>query len=182
MENPASTSVLFARGVIARLATWETLRLAVQDGWGGPEGSEKRTWMASVIVDAFEETVPPPDDQYIEEMILQIMADEFDANVEDGSGEQVAVDITRLWEETRSGKEDLVMQFEDNAEKIKGKMAVAEYQTPEDDEGNEDDEDDWEDEGLDEMSIDEAPELIDRSSKNEPEVDDEGFTMVKRKR
>ena len=70
---PAPASVLFARGVIARLALWPALRIAVEQGWGGPESAEKRTWIASVIVDSFEEEDPKPDVPYVEEMLLQVL-------------------------------------------------------------------------------------------------------------
>ncbi|KAF8906274.1 Pre-rRNA-processing protein TSR2-domain-containing protein [Gymnopilus junonius] len=177
---PPPTSVLFARGVIARLATWDTLRVAVQESWGGPGSSAKRTWLASEIVDAFEQQSPVPDDQYIEEMLLQVIADEFDAIVEDGSGESVAVDIVRLWEETRLGKQDLVTKFEEATEKLKGKKMIVEET---EDEEWEDDEDE-EGEG-DETDENEPPQLIERSlprnPKPEPEVDEDGFTLVKGK-
>ena len=71
---PEPHPVLFARGVIARLAFWPTLKLAIAESWGGPESAQKRTWMASVIVDAFDptESSEVPDDIYLEEMLLQI--------------------------------------------------------------------------------------------------------------
>lgn len=178
-EATNASSVLFARGVIARLATWDIFRVAVQENWGGPNGSAKRTWLASEIVDAFEQQSPVPDDQYIEEMLLQVIADEFDAVVEDGSGESVAVDIVRLWEETRLGKQDLVVKFEEAAEKVKGKrVVVQETEAEEEWEDDEDDEDD-------EIDEDEPPQLVERlpprNPKPEPEVDEDGFTMVKGK-
>ncbi|KAF9018134.1 hypothetical protein BDZ89DRAFT_1140209 [Hymenopellis radicata] len=171
-----SSTILFARGVLARLQTWPTLRLAVQESWGGPNATEKRTWLASVLVDAFEEQADTLDDQYIEEILLQVMSDEFDTQVEDGSAESVALDVVNMWEETREAKEELVMKFEEMAERLKGRkmdVPVAE------------EEEEWEDEDEDEdeeMQVDEiAPPLIDRSRRNEPEIDQDGFTMVKGK-
>src|SRR5258707_8774875 len=93
-STPSTASILFARGVIARLAIWATLRIAIQENWGGPHGPAKRTWLASTIVDFFEnQKTNPPDDLYIEEMLLQVMMDEFDTIVDDGSAEGVAGDI-----------------------------------------------------------------------------------------
>ncbi|KAJ7591106.1 Pre-rRNA-processing protein TSR2-domain-containing protein [Mycena floridula] len=174
-------SVLFARGVIARLATWPTLRLAIQEGWGGPGGSQKRTWLASTIVDAFEETVPTPDDQYIEEMLLQVMSDEFDAQLEDDSAEGVASDIVKVWDETRSGKLDLVLKLEELADRVKGTKTEALYAPSQDDE-NEREDDDGDGSSDEEMlDADEAPQLLEPKPRNEPEVDEDGFTMVKGK-
>ncbi|KAF7296576.1 hypothetical protein HMN09_01064900 [Mycena chlorophos] len=183
---PPETSILFARGVIARLATWDTLRLAVQEGWGGgsANAAQKRTWLASVIVDAFEETVPVPDDQYVEEILVQVLADEFDTVLQDGSAEPVAVDIVRMWDEANAGKDDLVRKFEAKADGLKGKKAVAQEIPGGDeeewmsDDGEEDGDDD------DAMEEDEAPQLIaapEPKRREEPEVDEDGFTMVKGK-
>ncbi|CAA7268688.1 unnamed protein product [Cyclocybe aegerita] len=177
---PPPSSVIFARGVIARLAVWATLRLAVQEGWGGPDSAAKRTWLASVIVDSFEEQIPAPDDQYVEEQLLQIMADEFETVIEDGSAETVAQDIVKIWDETRIGKQALVLQFEELAEKVKGKRPNAQEKVVSDDEG------DWEDDdGEDDEDEDEAPRLLEhpppRPPPREPEVDEDGFTMVKGK-
>jgi pre-rRNA-processing protein TSR2 len=179
--HPLASSVLFARGVIARLAIWATLRIAVKENWGGPGASSKRTWLASIIVDAFEEQTPTPDDQYIEELLLQVMSDEFETVVEDGSAEAVAVDIVRLWDETRIGKGDLVVDYEELAEKVRGKMPDVQEQVVSDDDDDWDDEED-EDEGGD---SEEAPRLVERPDSKQvikqPEIDEDGFTMVKGK-
>ncbi|KAF8972925.1 Pre-rRNA-processing protein TSR2-domain-containing protein [Flammula alnicola] len=179
---PPPSSVLFARGVIARLAIWTTLRIAVQENWGGPDASAKRTWLASVIVDAFEEQVPMPDDQYIEELLLQVMSDEFEAIVEDGSAESVAQDIVRLWDETCASKQDLLVKFEEMAQNVKGKKPNAQEKVVSDDA------EDWEDdeEGEDDTSDgEEAPQLVEhpipKTMPLEPEVDEDGFTLVKSK-
>ncbi|KAJ6473150.1 Pre-rRNA-processing protein TSR2-domain-containing protein [Mycena sanguinolenta] len=178
---PPPSSVLFARGVLARLATWDTLRLAVQEGWGGPGALQKRTWLASVIVDAFEETVPTPDDQYVEEILLQVLADEFETDIEDGSAEVVALDIVRLWDETRIGRDELVLKFESKAEGLRGKRMAAQElasNAPDEWEGEEGD-DDEDDSGMDEDE--EVPQLIEPRQREEPEIDEDGFTLVKGK-
>ena len=171
---PPASSVLFARGVIARLAIWATLRIAVKENWGGPGASSKRTWLASVIVDAFEEQKPVPDDQYIEELLLQVMSDEFETVIEDGSAEAVAVDILRLWDETQMGKGDLVVNYEELSEKVRGKMPDVREQVVSDDDDDWDDEDDEDEEGYGE----DAPRRIEQE---QPEIDEDGFTMVKGK-
>lgn len=176
---PSNTSILFARGVIARLALWPALRIAVDQGWGGPESAEKRTWLASVLVDAFEEQDPKPDVTYVELTLLQVMEDEFETVLEDGSAEAVAKDVVRLWEEAQAGRSEGVLAFEEQAEKIRGKKIQAEEGAAEDS--------DWEDdsseegEGEEDGADDEVPVLLDnqqRSRKLEPEVDEDGFTTV----
>lgn len=183
--SPTPQTILFARGVIARLAIWSTLRIAVQESWGGPEAKQKPTWIASTIVDSFQDAIDSktelPDEQYVEEMLLQIMEDEFEAVIEDDSAASVAKDIVRMWVETKDGKEDAVKTFEELAEKIKGKRVDVKVS------GGSDDEEGWEDEedGDDFIaSDDDAPQLMDHGlppTSNEPEVDEDGFTLVKGK-
>ncbi|KAI0717547.1 Pre-rRNA-processing protein TSR2-domain-containing protein [Cerioporus squamosus] len=149
-DAPSQTSILFARGVIARLAYWPALRIAVDQLWGGPDSASKRTWLASVLVDDFEEASDTPDADYVEDRLLQVMADEFDAVLEDGSAEEVAKDVVRLWAEVSQGRDALVTEFEERADKLKGKKET-------------------------------APQLLERPPKEEPEVDEDGFTTVKGK-
>ncbi|KAF8877907.1 Pre-rRNA-processing protein TSR2-domain-containing protein [Infundibulicybe gibba] len=136
------------------LGVWATLRLAVQEGWGGHGANEKRTWLASVIVDSFEEQIPAPDEQYVEELLLQVMADEFETILEDGSAEGVAKDIVHMWDDSRAGKADLVLKFEELANKMKGKKTEAQ-------EGITSDDDEWDDdeEGEDSEEEENPPTL-----------------------
>ncbi|OCB88347.1 hypothetical protein A7U60_g4549 [Sanghuangporus baumii] len=182
---PDSSIVLFARGLIARLSVWEALRLAVDEGWGGPESAQKRTWMASEIVDAFENAKPSeiPDAIYIEEMLLQIMADEFDTILEDESAEAVARDIMSLWE-MRDADERIkasVTVWEERMDRFKGRKVVSKEVMQESTEVD-GSSDEWED--GDDTEDEEAPQLLDRhaqSHRAKPQVDDEGFTMVTKK-
>ncbi|CCM03240.1 uncharacterized protein FIBRA_05365 [Fibroporia radiculosa] len=178
---PSSKSVLFARGIISRLSIWPALRIAVDQNWGGPESAEKRTWLASVLVDAFEQENPAPDVQYVELTLLQVMEDEFDTVIDDDSAESVAKDVVALWEDIESGQSVLVKKFEELSDKLKGKKVQAEEAVG--------DESDWEDESSEEdedagENEDAPPMLLDHQHpprKQEPEVDDDGFTIVKGK-
>ncbi|KAF9008715.1 Pre-rRNA-processing protein TSR2-domain-containing protein [Cyathus striatus] len=172
---PAST-ILFARGVIARLSIWSTLQVAIQEGWGGPGGIAKRTWLASEVVDAFEES-PLPDDQYIEELLLQVMADEFEAVLEDGSAESVAKDIITMWNQTKEGNADMVDKFEKMSEKVRGKNVAIQIES---------DDNEWESEedGDSDDVEEDAPQLMEPQEakpKSEPVVDEDGFTLVQGK-
>ncbi|KIY43810.1 hypothetical protein FISHEDRAFT_77741 [Fistulina hepatica ATCC 64428] len=172
---PQPSSVLFARGVIARLALWNVLRIATQENWGGPNAAQKQTWIASVIVDSFEEQDPVPDDQYIEEMLLQIMADEFDTLLEDGSAESVARDIVHIWEESQTGRDALVLRFEVLAEKCRGKRIDAQEVF------DEDDDNEWDDDNESGGDGGSNPPSQTPRPRAEPQVDEHGFTLVSRK-
>jgi pre-rRNA-processing protein TSR2 len=196
---PDPALILFARGVIARLELWPALRVAVEQGWGGPESRQKRRWLASEIVDMFEQhrqqkrltpspspahthspstptttTLLSPDAEYVTLMLVQVLEDEFDASFEDGSVEAVAADIVGLW----GAGEDVVREWERRAEGARGKNVDVQEVV--------DDEDEWEDEES-QGDVDEAPRLMSvvdaqGHSKPKPVVDEDGFTVVQKRR
>ena len=169
---PSPSLILFARGVIARLAIWPALRVAVEQNWGGPEGIAKRRWLASVLVDAFEAPTKP-DVEDVEETLLQVMEDEFEAVLEDGSALDVARDVVKLWDEVREGKDENVKMFEEVEGKVKGSKVPVQMEGGESD----DEEGGWEEEEEDEEE--EAPRLVRRQT--DPVVDEDGFTLVRSK-
>jgi pre-rRNA-processing protein TSR2 len=201
--NPAL--ILFARGVIARLELWPALRIAVEQGWGqGPAGGpssssssrEKRLWLASEIVDAFDNNndndgdgdssparARAPDAEYVALMLAQVLEDEFDATFEDGSVEAVAGDIVKLW----GAGEDVVGMWERKAEGVRGKKVDVREEVGSDEDG---DEDEWEDEESGEEGEEGAPQLlpagaaaeVHRPAKPRPIIDEDGFTLVQKGR
>jgi len=178
---PNPSLILFARGVIARLELWPALRIAVEQGWGGPDSSAKRRWLASVLVDAFDTQQPEPDAEYVTLMLAQVLEDEFGASIEDGSVEAVAVDVVRLW----GAGEDAVREWERKADGARTKRV--EVREVVDEGGDEEDDEEWEDE--EDEDEDEAPQLLgaagdpqQRPSKSEPVVDEDGFTLVQKGR
>ena len=69
---------------------WSALDIAVQNEWAGPESSNIRDWLGGVIVDMF--SFPPGiqvEAEDIEEVLLQVVADEFELRLEDDSAYQV---------------------------------------------------------------------------------------------
>jgi len=166
------------------LALWTSLTLAVQNSWGGPDSSEKRDWFAGAISELIAAT-PDADVEYVEEFLLQIMNDEFDVNVDDGSGEEIAAKIVGLRKMTLQGDFKMVDEmFEQWQERqSRGgnqKVKFQHVETPDDEGGS-----DWDSDGNGEngegedMDIDEAPALV-RSpqEKVQPKIDEEGFTEV----
>ena len=194
-------TILFARGTLARLALWPALRLAVHASWGGPASTEKQRWLAGVLVDQFEPFIvapptplptpsrtgsapPPPDDVYVEELLLQIMADEFDVALEDDSAAAVAKDIVKLFEAVCAGDETFVKELEAQADKVKGKVPKYEMGVGSESGSGSEREDEDEDGEGEESEGEPAPQLLNHSeprTREEPQVDEEGFTMVKTK-
>ncbi|CAD6585895.1 MAG: hypothetical protein TREMPRED_004271 [Tremellales sp. Tagirdzhanova-0007] len=199
-SNP-QTILLFARGVLALLDLWPALAIAVNEQWGGPESAEKKTWLASTIIDEFETHAnylssststacdrhidpstairPPLDHDDLADLLNQMMSDEFEANIEDGSIEAVTADILRLWRDLFSAAPEAIVEaLERKAAEVKRSGVQA---TQAGDLIEVEDEDDGESGSEEEdMEIDEAPKLVARHKEEKPEpvVDEDGFTLV----
>jgi pre-rRNA-processing protein TSR2 len=183
---PDPKIVLFARGVLAVLNIWPVLRLAVQESWGGPNAAAKRSWIASTLVDAFE--ADPLDQDQVEDILLDSMVEEFDAEIEDGSSETVARDIVSVWKAACDGRVDVVLGLEADADRLASRrLASSRIQ------GNGDD--DWEEDNGDDdhggsndgdMDVDDpVPTLMHPQSieqKPAPIIDDDGFELVQKGR
>ncbi|XP_041330443.1 pre-rRNA-processing protein TSR2 homolog isoform X2 [Pyrgilauda ruficollis] len=79
---------LFAEGVRAVLGGWAALQLAVAQGFGGPQGSEKAAWLSSALLDFFTQNADLEQEE-VEDFLAEVMDNEFDTVVEDGSLQQV---------------------------------------------------------------------------------------------
>lgn len=136
------------------------------------------------------ESTPDADVEYVEEFLLQVMNDEFETNLEDGSGEEVAVKILGLRKLTLDGNfalvDDMYSRWEQGQSRGVETVSFKHIEIRED-EG-------YIDEGSDELGVgpsdedvemEQAPALVYISTeKAQPNLDDEGFTEVisKRKR
>ena len=160
------------------LSSWPSLTLAVQNLWGGPDSSEKRDWFAGAISDLIAAT-PDADVEYLEEFLLQIMNDEFDVNVDDDSGAEVAAKIVGLRRLTLLGDfakiDEMYKQWAER--QSKGGAGINFKQVTRDED---DDDTDWDSDDMDEDNGgDEAPPLVQMPKKKaEPKVDEDGFTEV----
>lgn len=126
---------------------------------------------------------PDADVEYVEEFLLQVMNDEFDVNVEDGSGEEIAAKIVGLRKLTLQGNftmvDEMYRQWQER--KARGGSAKITFQVV--DRGEDDDDTDWDsddmDQADDDVEMDKPPSLV-RVPKDKapPKVDDDGFTEV----
>lgn len=189
--TPAQLQTAFENGVWYALCLWPALHVAVSNSWGGPDSADKRDWFAGAVSDLFG-THPATDQEDLEAFLLQVMQDEFECNVEDETEVAVARDIFRLRlclkgelvedgqqvEERMHVARELEARWR-NRGQMKTNVQVIDN-GPQEEVG---DDEDWEDEEGVEMG--EAPALVPARQpreKEEPEVDDDGFTMVKGKR
>ena len=185
------------------LSLWPALALAVSlyaphSPQQPATGAEIRDWLAGSISSMIQDgQIRDQDD--LEEVLLQVMGDEFECVVEDGSEMEVSRTIWKAVEKLKSGGDTGRQAIGDeitnlwkvwiergganakvDARALGKKVEVAEDAQDTSDEGEDDDEED-EDED-DEMG--EAPQLVNANArpkeKVQPEIDEEGFTKVVR--
>ncbi|KAI1823818.1 Pre-rRNA-processing protein TSR2-domain-containing protein [Xylaria intraflava] len=217
--SPESRQQQFEQGVAISLHLWQSLTIAVQNNWGGPDSSDKRDWLAGVIVDMFPSLVdiaaatttttanPPPQNntntqqpkskklpdepiaEDIEDTLLQVMFDEFEANVDDQSEAEVADRIMKCRSQCAAGDFALVEELRTRWLDTKGKSVVVQATADPDqdtdwDSGSDDDEDDHDQDGNGDIDMDDAPALVPVAprEKPQPEIDEDGFVKVSRRR
>jgi pre-rRNA-processing protein TSR2 len=127
---------------------------------------------------------PQTDEQDLEEVLLQVMDDEFCAVVEDGSERVVARAMVRVREECMRGEFAGVRRLEGEWRAGRGQeVKGVEVQGEEEEESEEDDEDEDDEDGdIDMADDDEVPQLVESKKRIEPEVDEDGFTKVVNRR
>ncbi|KAK5995022.1 Pre-rRNA-processing protein TSR2 [Cladobotryum mycophilum] len=190
----------FEQAVAFSLHLWPSLTLAVQNNWGGPDSADKRDWFAGAVVELFPEftdaqpdqaakksTVDEPDMEDVETVLLQVMIDEFEVNVDDDSGLEIAKGIVKARAQCAIGQFDEVNTLRERFNNLKGKKVDQLFKQAEDQDQDTDwesgDSEDDEDDNSGDVDMDEAPPLVPvTKEKPAPEVDEDGFTKVTRKK
>ncbi|KAK6466707.1 pre-rRNA-processing protein TSR2-like protein [Huso huso] len=109
------TRELFAGGIRAVLGTWPALQIAVENGFGGAFSQQKAEWMVDAVQQYFSDNV---DLQHleVEDFLAEIVNNEFDTVVEDGSLPEVALQLCELFSQCSRGQ----------LEEVKGRIAQLE--------------------------------------------------------
>ncbi|XP_059994223.1 pre-rRNA-processing protein TSR2 homolog isoform X3 [Lagenorhynchus albirostris] len=80
---------LFGVAVRAVLEAWPALQIAVENGFGGVHSQEKAEWLGGAVEEYFFRNADLELDE-VEDFLGELMTNEFDTVVEDGSLPQVA--------------------------------------------------------------------------------------------
>lgn len=181
--QPTTPEAYLDLGITLAINNWPALTLAVQSLWGGPTSSDKRDWLCGAISDMLNER-PETDAEDLEDVLIQVMNDEFDVVVEDESATPVAAQIMEIKKGVEKGDFGAVQELMDAWQKKsqqKANNAAAAFKKVEtnDDDQERDDEEDGDNVAQGDVDMDEAPSLV-RAPKEkvEPEVDEDGFTKV----
>lgn len=203
--SPETQQQNFEQAVALSMHLWPALTLAVQNNWSDNDAEDVRDWFAGVVVELFpsfvdlakfqaqqsnntnkaakkSDNLEEPEVIDVEERLMQVMADEYKVAVDDDSCYELAQQIVRLRGLCAKSQFDEVKHLETRWLSRKGQKVVMK-QAPEANQDTdwEDTDDDEDDEG--DVDMDEAPPLVQiPKEKPPPEVDEDGFTKVTRKK
>jgi pre-rRNA-processing protein TSR2 len=170
----------FELGITLTLFFWPSLSLAVTNNWGGPDSASKREWFAQETIDLIKAN-PEEDAEWIETFLLQVMLDEFEVNVDDDSGFEVAEQLVRLRRDCGKGDFREVVEMKRRWDSKGGREDVGKLFEKKERSEEDDETDGSESEEDEDVDMDEAP-LVRVKEPVVPEVDEEGFTKVTKKR
>lgn len=180
-NNPAAYLDL---GITLAIHNWPALTMAVQSNWGGPTAGDKRDWLCGAISDMINER-PETDAEDLEDVLGQVMNDEFDVVVDDESAVPVAAKIMEVRALVARGEFGPIQEMWETWQKKsqqKANNAAAAFKKVEakdEDQETDAEEDDDDDGGNGDVDMGEAPALVRApKEKPEPEVDEDGFTKV----
>ena len=180
-NNPAAYLDL---GITLAIHNWPALTMAVQSNWGGPTAGDKRDWLCGAISDMINER-PETDAEDLEDVLGQVMNDEFDVVVDDESAVPVAAKIMEVRALVARGEYGPIQEMWETWQKKsqqKANNAAAAFKKVEakdEDQETDAEEDDDDDGGNGDVDMGEAPALVRApKEKAEPEVDEDGFTKV----
>jgi len=187
----------FQAGVTAALRSWSALRTAVQSGWGGVESNDKAEFLREYILESLDFKLPKPkvDIDDLEDHLAIYMEEEFSIVLEDESERQVAQLIFQLYQSCGKGNYDLSRKIVANSANVVSSNANVNVQC----ENSDDESDDEMDVSKDDSNLSSSNQYLfgvpnsviqssnitpsqPREPKPEPIVDDDGFTMVTKRR
>jgi pre-rRNA-processing protein TSR2 len=184
---------------------WSPLEDAVEDKLGGPDSADVRDWFVGSIVELFPDLsktkaaqqrdggpTEEPEQYDVEYRLVQVMDDEFELKLDDDddSAYKLAEQIIRLRSACASGSfteiEELGRRFTEREQQKKNNKRTRTVVVKEEDNETDWDSDDGEDDDDDvseDAEMADAPDVAPpRKEKAVPEVDEDGFTKVARKK
>ncbi|XP_026125258.1 pre-rRNA-processing protein TSR2 homolog [Carassius auratus] len=186
----SSTCELFSEAVRAVLETWPVLQIAVDNGFGGAHSQQKAEWMVHALQQYFIDNDELQQDE-VEEFISDLMNNEFDTLVDDGSLPQVAQKVCEMFRQCQQDK--LTEVREQIKQLIQKKSAGRAKATPAKTPAaaaDDDDDESEEDEAMEcDGGADGAPINGAAAKEQHPppraashEEEDDGWTVVRRKK
>ncbi|XP_054458727.1 pre-rRNA-processing protein TSR2 homolog [Anoplopoma fimbria] len=102
MAASAASRELLTEAVRAVLHTWPVLQIAVDNGFGGVYGQQKADWMVGVVQQYFHDNADLQQCE-VEDFIAELMDQEFDTVVDDGSLPEVCDSLLQAFSQWQQG-------------------------------------------------------------------------------
>lgn len=99
---------LFRQSIVDTIKCWPSFQLSLNSGMGGPDSADKVNWMCDWIVKLFADNQNIFQDD-LSELLAQILNNEFDTIIEDGSLEMICSSICAYYNNILSGNVEFVM-------------------------------------------------------------------------
>lgn len=138
---------VFTKAVRYILTEWPSLNFAIENGMGGSDAKQKREWMCDHIVEVMVQGNDLDLEDYLAEMINQ----EFDTIVEDGSLEYNTQWISKFFKDCLQGKEQEVMNSINRASANNQSLGNMRIPQPQNMNRDSDDDDSYDDDDKDDM-------------------------------
>ncbi|XP_050997973.1 pre-rRNA-processing protein TSR2 homolog [Acomys russatus] len=120
--------VLFGAGVRAALEAWPALQIAVENGFGGVHSQEKAEWLGGAVEDYFIANADLELEE-VEDFLGELMTNEFDTVVEDGSLPQVSQQLRTMFQHFQKGNGTALQEMTAHINQKKCKVTATPLKT-----------------------------------------------------
>lgn len=176
MAASAASREVFTEGVRAVLQTWPVLQIAVDNGFGGVYGQQKADWMVDVVQQYFHDNADLQ--QYeVEDFIAELMDQEFNTVVDDGSLPQVSANLLQMFGQWRQGALEQLKHTINTLTQNKSQRAKVTAQPTQSDEESNDE--------AQEMECEASGPSVSRTHPPPPpptQDEEDGWTVVRKKK
>ncbi|XP_001927933.2 pre-rRNA-processing protein TSR2 homolog [Sus scrofa] len=187
MAGAAEESLtLFRAGIRAALEAWPALQIAVENGFGGVHSQEKAEWLGGAVEEYFFRNADLELEE-VEDFLGELMTNEFDTVVEDGSLPQVSQQLQTMFRHLQRGDRAALKEMASFITQRKCKVRATALTT-----ARETDEDEDDANSVEEMEVaamnDGAvtdgvcPQPPDSQTIKEEDIVEDGWTIVRRKK
>ncbi|XP_062855289.1 pre-rRNA-processing protein TSR2 homolog [Trichomycterus rosablanca] len=181
----SSPREVFTEAVRVVLEAWPVLQIAVDNGFGGVYSQQKADWMVDAVQQYFHDNRDLEQDE-VEDFLSELMNNEFDTVVDDGSLPQVAQKMCVMFQQCQQGQLAKVKEHisQLTQKKAAGRAKVTPVKAPtEDEEDSEDDESMECDDAGEGSSVSSATVKQQQPSTSAPTQEEEdGWTVVRKKK
>ncbi|XP_068388650.1 pre-rRNA-processing protein TSR2 homolog isoform X1 [Eschrichtius robustus] len=175
---------LFGVAVRAALEAWPALQIAVENGFGGVHSQEKAEWLGGAVEEYFFRNADLELDE-VEDFLGELMTNEFDTVVEDGSLPQVSQQLQTMFHHfergDRAALKEMASLITQRKCKVRATALTTARETDEDDDANSVEEMEVAADGAATDGVCPQPGPDSQTIKEEDIVED-GWTIVRRKK